>query len=294
VVLRWLGTSNYELSYRGQVLLLDTYYDRGPRNRAIGVLPDQVTRADAIFLGHGHFDHMSDAASIGVRLGIPIVGGRPTYDKLLEQGVPKSLATLVTGHGGEVFNFRGFRVDAVLAHHSVLSGPTIADFGIAITDEIGPPTPEQQAAEAEILARGTSSPDVITIGTIAFFVTFDSGFRLVWVDSAGPITDFELAYMQRIRRTDVAIVAYAGHYVQETQIPPTFALVQLFNPRFFLPAHHDEIAGIFLDLGLEPLFLTFREEMPRVKGIAPLYREPICFDVRTRRLVHEFEDDDRG
>src|SRR5262249_23471319 len=88
LVLRWLGTSNYELSYRGQVLLLDTYYDRGPRNRPIGVLPDQVTRADAIFLGHGHGDHMSDAASIGKRLGIPIVGGPPTYDRLLEAGIP--------------------------------------------------------------------------------------------------------------------------------------------------------------------------------------------------------------
>jgi len=286
VVLRWLGCSNYELSYRGQVLLFDAYYDRGPRNRPIGLLPDQVTRADAIFLGHGHFDHMSDAASIGVRLNIPIVGGPPTSDKLAEQGVPDKLNKRVTGQGGERFNFRGFHVDAVLGHHSVLAGPSLADFRTAITDEIGDPTPEEAAAEAKILARGTSSPDVITIGTIAFFVTFNNGFRLVWLDSAGPITDFEREYMARIRRTDVAIVAYQGHFVQETQIPPTFSLVQLFNPRYYLPAHHDEIAGIFFDMGIEPLFLTFREQMPRVKGVSPLYREPVCFNVETRQLVH--------
>lgn len=34
--LRWLGTTNFELAYRGQVILLDTYYDRGPRYRPIG------------------------------------------------------------------------------------------------------------------------------------------------------------------------------------------------------------------------------------------------------------------
>ena len=28
MVLRWLGTANYELSYRGQVFLFDTYFNR--------------------------------------------------------------------------------------------------------------------------------------------------------------------------------------------------------------------------------------------------------------------------
>jgi len=45
--LRWLGTTNFELAYRGQVILLDTYYDRGPRNRPIGFTPADVKRADA-------------------------------------------------------------------------------------------------------------------------------------------------------------------------------------------------------------------------------------------------------
>ena len=43
LVVRWLGTTNYEISYRGQVLLFDTYFDRGPRNRPIGLLSAQVT-----------------------------------------------------------------------------------------------------------------------------------------------------------------------------------------------------------------------------------------------------------
>src|SRR5713101_3206445 len=77
LVVRWLGTTNYELSFRNQVILLDTYYDRGPRNRPIGLMPDQVTRADAIFLGHGHFDHMSDASFIASKLGTRAIGGPP-------------------------------------------------------------------------------------------------------------------------------------------------------------------------------------------------------------------------
>ena len=284
LVVRWLGTTNYEISYRGQVLLFDTYFDRGPRNRPIGLLPAQVTRADAIFLGHGHFDHMSDASSIALRLGIRAIGGPPTYEKLLTQGMADGQAVRVTGTGGERFAFRGFTVEAVLAHHSVLPGATIAAFTTAIQTELGTPSPAEVAAEDVVRARGTFDPRVITIGTIAYLLTFDSGFRLIWLDSAGPITQAEIDLMKRIGRTDVAIVAYVGHYVQETQIPVTMALVQLFNPRFYLPGHHDEIHDIFLDLGTEPLFLTLRDEA-RVEPISLLYRGAACFNVKSGKRI---------
>jgi glyoxylase-like metal-dependent hydrolase (beta-lactamase superfamily II) len=64
IVLRWLSTSNFELVYRGQVFLLDAYFDRGPRNRPTGVVPSDVKKADAIFIGHAHFDHISDVGPI--------------------------------------------------------------------------------------------------------------------------------------------------------------------------------------------------------------------------------------
>ena len=286
VAFRWLGTTNYEMIYRGQVILFDTYYDRGPRNRPLGFTPDQVSRADAIFVGHGHFDHMSDASSIGLRLrGTPIVGGPPTYEKLLTQGIAPPQAVRVTGLGGESFRFHGFTVEPVLAHHSVLPGTTIAAFRNAIVTELGPPTPAQQTAENVVLARGTFDPRVITVGTIAYFITFDDGFRAVWLDSAGPITDALTAYMAKKGHVDLAIVAYVGHYVQETQIPVTMALVNLFKPRFYMPGHHDEIRDIFMDLGIEPLFLTMRDQTPSIKGISPLYREAVCFDSHTGRPV---------
>ena len=284
LVVRWLGTTNYEISYRGQVLLFDTYYDRGPRNRPIGLLPEQVTRADAIFLGHGHFDHMSDASSIALRLGIRAVGGPPTYEKLLAQGMADGQAVRVTGTGGERFDFRGFTVEPVLAHHSVLPGTTIAAFSTAIQTELGKPTSAQIDAENVVRARGTFDPRVITIGTIAYLLTFESGFRLIWVDSAGPITQAEIDLMKRIGHTDVAIVAYVGHYLQETQIPVTMSLVELFNPRYFLPGHHDEIRDVFTDMGLEPLFLTLRDEA-HIKPISLLYRGAACFNVKSGKAI---------
>src|SRR5215468_10951031 len=73
IMLRWLSTSNYELGYRGQVFLLDAYFERGPRNRPTGVVPSEVRQTDAIFIGHAHFDHMSDAAPIAQRTKAKVI-----------------------------------------------------------------------------------------------------------------------------------------------------------------------------------------------------------------------------
>jgi hypothetical protein len=60
--------------------------------------------------------------------------------------------------------------------------------------------------------------------------------------------------VQRIGgKTDVAIVAYIGHYVARRQIAVTLPIIELCNPRLYLPAHHDEIPGIFMDIGTEPV-----------------------------------------
>ncbi len=282
LTVRWLGCTNYELAYRDQVILLDTYYDRGPRNRPIGFTPAQVRRADAIFIGHGHGDHMSDAVQVSAQTGATVFGAPVTMERAFSGGLPASRGVTVTGRGGERFRFDGFTVEPILGHHSVLSGAVIASFQQAIRTVIGPPTPEQAAAEAAIFARGTFDPRVITEGTIAYLFTFDSGFKLIYRDSAGPITEYEREALARAGRTDVAIVAYIGQYVAGAQVAATLPLVELYNPDVYLPAHHDEIAGIFLDMGTEPLFMAIRDTRPETTSISPLYRTPVCLNVNAR------------
>ncbi len=109
--------------------------------------------------------------------------------------------------------------------------------GILFDLDVRPGTPEELAAEKDILAKGTFAPEVITQGTIAYAFTFDTGLKLVRVNSAGPVTDRALA--QKLGPVDIAIIAYQGHPVAETQIPFTLDLVKLFRPRIYLPAHHD-------------------------------------------------------
>ena len=86
--------------------------------------------------------------------------------------------------------------------------------------------------------------------------------------------------MARLGRTDVAIVAYQGQYLAERQVATTLPLVKLFRPGLYLPAHHDELAGLFLDIGVEPLLMALREELPATRTMTPLYRSPVCLSAR--------------
>ena len=136
ILLRWLSTSNYELDYRGQVFLLDAYFDRGPRNRPTGIVPAEVKKTDAIFIGHAHFDHMSDAAPIAQKTKAKVIGAPITIETAYKLGLPQGQGTVVAG--GETLKYPGMTVDAALAQHSTLSGEVLQALGKLYDIDAGP------------------------------------------------------------------------------------------------------------------------------------------------------------
>jgi hypothetical protein len=209
LTIRWLGCSNHELAFRDKVILLDAWYDRGPRNRPLGFATQDVTRANLIINGHAHFDHIADIADVARRTSAPVMGAPISIGYLRDQGLPD--AQLMPTAGGEHFDFDGFTVDAILAHHSILATDVLSKLANTLYADAPPLSPEEQQQTAEVSARGLMDPNIVTKGTIAYLFTFDNGFRLLYRNSAGPITDAETALMQRIRSTDLAIIAHQGH-----------------------------------------------------------------------------------
>ena len=89
VVIRWLGHTNYELVYRDNVFLLDAYYDRVPRKPPHRRDVSEFKKATAIFIGHPHFDHMSDAASVARQTGATVVGAAQAGDVVAKGGLAR-------------------------------------------------------------------------------------------------------------------------------------------------------------------------------------------------------------
>src|SRR5215831_17224362 len=99
VVIRWLGNANFAFAHKGKVYLFDAYFDRTPRSHAIGFKAADVSKAEAIFVSHAHFDHISDIGPVARQTGARVVGAPITIETAKKLSAPEG--QLVVAKGGE-------------------------------------------------------------------------------------------------------------------------------------------------------------------------------------------------
>jgi hypothetical protein len=108
VIFSWITNAGYAASFRGRVVLLDTYINRyevpptsGPDLRRTPFGPQDLIALspEAIFLGHGHGDHADNAAYIAKWLNIPIYATPETCD-IMQEDVARMAADPNTVNGG--------------------------------------------------------------------------------------------------------------------------------------------------------------------------------------------------
>jgi L-ascorbate metabolism protein UlaG (beta-lactamase superfamily) len=290
LVLRFLGVSNYELAYRDNVVLLDAAIDKlawwAPNN----ITPDEMTRhVNAILIGHAHGEHLWDAPAVAEKTGALVVGDPISTKWIRSTGrVPEAKVAVVTGLGGETFKFNGFTVEAVQGHHNIVPDEYMRKdraAAEAVGALKGGLTPEQQAHDRKLNGLVPLTPEernkLITEGTIAYFFTFENGFKAFYTDSAGPTTEAEKKIVASKGNVDVGFIPYYGG---ELAIPITMEYIRLFKPTVMLPTHHDGHRNRMLDMPMGPLNLAIRDEFPRSKAIAPLLRTPVCINTVTKEL----------
>lgn len=282
LAVRWIGVSNFELAYKDKVILLDAYFDRGSAWPSLGLEAADIRKADVILLGHAHFDHMSDAASVGLRTGAVLVGAPITVEKLKTQAVPDTQIRAVTGKGDELLTFDGFTVEPILALHGT-PDKHITEVMQGALDSLTPkPTDAGKAEEKAIMDRGTFDPRVITEGTIAYLITFDDGFRIMYRDSGGRVTGYETAAMQRLPGVDLALVAVSADFLNPPTAAQALEHARTYKPDVLMPAHHDAPVGGHVPLwrATEPIFQALKDANPGLVTVSRAYREPVCFDTR--------------
>ena len=71
VTLTWFGTANYILDLDGIKLLFDPFFERNEKSRPIvDTKRESLKDIRAIFISHGHFDHITDAAWLAENLNV--------------------------------------------------------------------------------------------------------------------------------------------------------------------------------------------------------------------------------
>jgi L-ascorbate metabolism protein UlaG (beta-lactamase superfamily) len=109
VRVRWLGTAGFEIRAGGSSILIDPYVTRAPFGACVmrPLEPDltQIARitpqADAIVLGHTHFDHAMDAPVIARRTGATVFGSKSAVALCRNSLVPETKLVDVERESGQ-------------------------------------------------------------------------------------------------------------------------------------------------------------------------------------------------
>jgi L-ascorbate metabolism protein UlaG (beta-lactamase superfamily) len=293
LTIRWYGTSNYELNFRDRVVLLDTFYDRGPRMRGVGFTPGEVTRADAVLIGHPHYDHMSDAAQVARQTGAPVVIHPLGADVLTRDGVDPAKIISVTGRGeGDLLEFPEFTLRVIHGFHAELGHPeqqlslkALIEARQVWERDLPPVSADEEAHAAAVRDRGSMAPEVMTEGTMCLVIDID-GYRIVYRDSGGPVSDEERAFFAASPGCDLAIVGFVGRPLVRRQLKEaTMPLVETYQPKIVMPCHHDDLYPVFIDMATEPLKMRVHEQLPAASTVQPVYVEPVTVGLKTGVII---------
>jgi L-ascorbate metabolism protein UlaG (beta-lactamase superfamily) len=103
----WLGTAGFAIESGGFVVLIDPYVTRAslvsllaPLQPDLGAIARHVPRADAIIVGHTHFDHALDVPAIARSTGARVFGSRSAAALCRASGVPEDRVDVVERPSG--------------------------------------------------------------------------------------------------------------------------------------------------------------------------------------------------
>lgn len=142
--LRWLGVAGFELTYGDTTVLIDPYVSRMPMTHMLRrgpSLPDPtlvdawLPRADAVLLGHTHFDHAVDAPAVAARDGATVYGGSSAHRLMHLHGLGDRSVQVEVHRSYEI---GPFRVTFVPSRHSKLFlGRTVPSGGEITCEHLG-------------------------------------------------------------------------------------------------------------------------------------------------------------
>jgi L-ascorbate metabolism protein UlaG (beta-lactamase superfamily) len=218
--LTWWGTAGFRIRTGTDVFLIDPYLTRNPAARPVQPLKSaDVAEAGAIFLTHGHFDHILDAPAIASRTGARVYTDPVAAQSLIRMGLAADRIETVT-EDGRTFDFGAFQAQAHFSLHVRFDTPLVIR------------TLARSLTRIRRLIRMLKDYPCGQVLSWRFLV---EGRAVHHFGSAGSTPD-ELLQLAR-RPTDVLMVPLQGHS-RITAIALEY--VRALRPRIVIPHHHDD------------------------------------------------------
>lgn len=266
LTLTWFGTAGFRLAYQDTVIWIDPYVTRlrfGELVRRRVVPPSEdavatwIDRADAVLVGHTHFDHALDVPAIARRFGCPVYGSA-SLEHLMGLSGQAERTTVVEPHRD--YEVGPFRFHFVPSIHSRLQ----LGLGIPYSGEL----------TCEHLDELT--PQAYRCGQVMGIFVEVAGVSLYHQGSAD-LLENEI----KDRGVDLFLCGASGRRFTSRYVE---RIVRALDPKMIIPTHYDDF---FRPLGGPTRFsfnvnLTgFADEVRAAAGDLPLHTLEVGVPVGT-------------
>ena len=268
----WYGVSSFVVAAGGHLFLLDAWEIVGAHSNYVPITRDDLValKPEAIFIGHGHFDHAADAGYIASRTGAALIAGDSVCvtARKASTSAENALAFPCLKLGlegdnpaGTVFTARVFADMApvtIVKHTHSEADPTSlleGELPLVYVPELLPFVLNLNTDFAETIKFLMSLPDDGGIGQPdggSWLYHFRVGnFSWLWHDSTGAMPEQD-PIAQAIRSAistlpdcvDVQIGAIVGFGMLTSGYRDALSYIEAAKPKLFIPNHHDAWAPV--------------------------------------------------
>jgi L-ascorbate metabolism protein UlaG (beta-lactamase superfamily) len=249
VVFQWLGTAGFRILHHGKVILVDPYLTRNERaTPRQGLRPEDMSKADLIFLSHGHFDHVYDVPAIVDASGASVYCSGHVAKTLERMGVPRRKIYIL--RGGEALDLETFNVKVAASRH--------IRFDLKLVARTMPGVVRERSAFREFRH--------MTAGPVLLYSLDFEGLKVMHLGSLG-LKPADVGALG-LETPAILMPPLQGH----SDICRRAALVTAeLRPRAVIPQHHDDFyPPMSQTIDLEP----FRRLTAELRGDCRYY-EPV-------------------
>lgn len=266
VRLWWFGVSGFIVSLGGHLFLMDAWESVGLHADYVPIGREELAAIapEAIFIGHGHFDHAADAGYIAGRSGALVVGSEEicttAKDDAAAEGMDGNFECLITGTAESPLpgTIQQAKIWEDLPPVEILQHLHSA----ATNEAHDPGTPfvhvpnllpfithlNLDPAEYQRFFASLGDPQG---GTWAYHFRVGD-FSLLWHDSTGPINSGSDPFSEAVQVAlesftdcvDVQLGAIVGFNQPVNGLRDPRLYVAHARPKVFLPSHHDAWAPV--------------------------------------------------
>ncbi len=233
--LTWLGTAGFIVKSSEGEIAFDPFLSRGTGLKS-PFTPQSFQNTQALFVGHGHFDHTFDVPEIVAGSDLNVFAPGLTGQVLKLRGVPST--RLLHASNDEIL-FRPYKMRAFHSSHSRFDIPLVLS------------TMKRCGVKGCLQAchLGLAYPK----GLVQTYLFEVKGKKVLFISSAG-CTDKELETYRKLE-VDYLLAPLQGH----TSIQQIAArMTSIIDPKVVIPHHHDDF---FPPLSQNISVDVFRDEL---------------------------------